>query len=382
MSDTFQLAFPLITALNVVIALAVLLRGKGPMGFQRVVAAAGAVLLANAVEMAVLSRWRLHFFGAVHVAWLDLSVVVPLAGIAVLVAWRRGRSTSRAALLTALVALPALPLGLYAQLVEPYDVQLERTRVPISTARGGRDDLLVAVLADIQSTTIEEHHLQAVAEVMSHEPDLILIPGDLYQGPVHRFEENLPGFQELLGMLHAPGGVWVVPGNADVPKLLPRTLEGSAARLLRDEQVTVEVRDRRVTILGVDEIPHERYQVWREPPAILGRFLASPGDEVRILMSHRPRIVSELPERSRCDLVVSGHTHGGQVALPLIGPPLTLSPLPRHVAAGGLHEVAGNALYISRGLGLERLQAPRIRFGAPPEVTLLTLGTTPGDDAP
>ena len=60
-------------------------------------------------------------------------------------------------------------------------------------------------------------------------------------------------------------------------------------------------------------------------------------------------------------------------SLPLFGPPLTFSPLPRRVAAGGLHRYQGNAVYVSRGLGMERGQAPRIRFRCPPEVTLLTL---------
>jgi predicted MPP superfamily phosphohydrolase len=72
-------------------------------------------------------------------------------------------------------------------------------------------------------------------------------------------------------------------------------------------------------------------------------------------------------------LLVAGHTHGGQVQIPFFGPPITLSRVPRSVAAGGFHSLDGRAIYVSRGIGNERGWAPRVRFLAPPEVSLLTL---------
>lgn len=87
----------------------------------------------------------------------------------------------------------------------------------------------------------------------------------------------------------------------------------------------------------------------------------------------------DLPERSRVDLVVAGHTHGGQIVVPWYGPPMTLSRVPREVAAGGLHRVNGNAVYVSRGVGMERMQAPPMRFLCPPEVTIVTLASASAD---
>jgi uncharacterized protein len=70
---------------------------------------------------------------------------------------------------------------------------------------------------------------------------------------------------------------------------------------------------------------------------------------------------------------VAGHTHGGQVQLPIVGPPSIASRVPREVGAGGLHELDGRRIYVSRGVGVERGQAPLLRFGAVPEVSLITL---------
>jgi predicted MPP superfamily phosphohydrolase len=76
---------------------------------------------------------------------------------------------------------------------------------------------------------------------------------------------------------------------------------------------------------------------------------------------------------TRVDLVLAGQTHGGQVQVPLVGPLTTASGVPREVAAGGLHRLDGTRIYVSRGVGVERGQAPRLRLGAVPEVSLITL---------
>ena len=91
------------------------------------------------------------------------------------------------------------------------------------------------------------------------------------------------------------------------------------------------------------------------------------------MLSHKPDAVYNLEPASRVDLVVAGHTHGGQVVLPLFGPPITLTSVPREIARGGLGEMDGRTIYVSRGIGMERGQAPPLRFLCPPEISLLTL---------
>ena len=91
------------------------------------------------------------------------------------------------------------------------------------------------------------------------------------------------------------------------------------------------------------------------------------------MVSHRPDPVLSLPDGSAVDLLISGHTHGGQVSLPGIGPLVARSELPRVVVSGGLHLVNGHPVYVSTGVGVERGQAPPIRFRSRPSVGVLTI---------
>jgi hypothetical protein len=92
------------------------------------------------------------------------------------------------------------------------------------------------------------------------------------------------------------------------------------------------------------------------------------------VLGHSPDYVLGLRDGPRIELAFAGHTHGGQIVVPFFGPPLTLSRVPRHIAAGGLHELGRVFVHVSRGVGMERGSAPQIRFLCPPEICVLTLG--------
>ena len=111
-----------------------------------------------------------------------------------------------------------------------------------------------------------------------------------------------------------------------------------------------------------------------ERAATIAALAAAPTADLTVLVSHRPDSVGEVDPGS-IDLVVAGHTHGGQIALPLIGALFTQSDLPRQVAGGGLHAVAGQPIYVSTGVGLERSKAPQVRFGVRPSVGLIEVSS-------
>ena len=98
---------------------------------------------------------------------------------------------------------------------------------------------------------------------------------------------------------------------------------------------------------------------------------AEADDVVTIALTHRPDIIAWLP--GRVDLIVTGHTHGGQIRLPFVGPLVTASSVPRHIAAGGLNDIDGHRIYVSTGVGLERSDAPQVRFGVRPSIGILDL---------
>jgi uncharacterized protein len=269
----------------------------------------------------------------------------------------------------ALASLVMIPVGVYTTFVEPFRLQLETADVPIAAVRSGRSEFTIGVLADIQTTHVGGYEWEAVDRLMACKPDVILIPGDIFQGRDEAFERELVGLRELFSYISAPGGVFVVIGNVDWDGRIERIIAGSSAKFLVNEAVQTTVGDRRLTIVGVglDRTAESR--------GVIGEMERLGGDDdIRILLSHRPDHVLDVVADSRIDLVVSGHTHGGQVQIPFYGPPIILSEVPRAVGAGGLHDLDGRRIYVSRGIGWEHGQAPRIRFLCPPEISLLRVG--------
>lgn len=307
-------------------------------------------------------------FGRLHVAYLYLFVTLPLLGGTVLLAGlvpalRPKRLGAAAAVALLLVGA----VGLYATHVGPWRLRTERVTLDVEALDGG-DELRIGVLADLQTDGIGSYEEGAIDRLMAEEPDLILVAGDYFQSDGTAFEAALPELRALLGRLQAPGGVFLTEGDVDSPERMAYMTEGQDLRWLDEEVVTTEVRGHPVHIGGISV----RYRS-PEAQATIDR-LAALGDtgDVRILLSHRPDAAFHVPEGG-ADLVVAGHTHGGQVHLPFVGPPIKLSNVSREVAAGGLHEIDGLPIYLSSGVGLERAQAPQVRLGSRPSIGIVTL---------
>jgi predicted MPP superfamily phosphohydrolase len=318
------------------------------------------------------------FFGAIH--WLYLAVVVALPIVGVLLVLplrgRRGQEAGPAprprgrVVLGAVLMVPAL-LGWWATHVEPGRLRVDRAELALPSARTGSEPLRIDVLSDLQTTHAGSHETEVVDRLVAERLDVILVPGDVLQAPAEDGLRAVPGLRALFARLAASAPVLVVRGHVDSDEELQAITEGTGARLVTDDVIELDVGDRRLVVGGVS-VEHESAR-GRATIAELAAAGAADPRVTTILVSHVPDVAMSLPSGSPIDLVVAGHTHGGQVSLPFVGPLLTASHVPQEVAAGGLHELGGVPLYVSGGAGLERGFAPQVRFGVRPSVGVVTL---------
>ena len=313
-------------------------------------------------------------FGVIRLTYFDCVVALPVVGATLLIhrsirpRGATGPGTTPSVTLFAVLAMLAAPVGFHATYIEPFDLRVERPTVAVEAIPAGSRPIVVGILADIQTERVGAHEHRAIDAVMAGHPDLIVIPGDIYQGPDAEFAARVGDFRLLLGKLSAPGGVYVVTGDVDTRYEIAELISGTAVRWLDDEVVDLMCRGVPIRLAGVNL----RYES-RAARAVYRHLADGPKEAVRILFAHRPAAIAEcLAEGTRPDVTLAGHTHGGQVCIPGFGPIITFSALPRKHASG-LSRYNGAPLYVSRGVGCEDAGAPRMRLFCPPEVTLISL---------
>jgi predicted MPP superfamily phosphohydrolase len=144
--------------------------------------------------------------------------------------------------------------------------------------------------------------------------------------------------------------------------------ENLPVSLMRHNWEQVNLGDGRcLTLLGLDCTHHLPTDAARLAQLVKD----APDNAPQVLLYHSPELMPQAITH-HIDLYLCGHTHGGQVRLPFIGPILTSSQLGRKFVMG-LYRHGRTHLYVSRGVGLEGLSAPRVRFMCPPEITLVTI---------
>jgi len=181
------------------------------------------------------------------------------------------------------------------------------------------------------------------------------------------------GARHLLAQFEARQGIFAVTGSppVDVPSVVPGIFAGLPIRWLDDEAVPVAIHGARLWVLGV----RHTYDEPRDIQALTRLVASTPQDSVRILLYHTPDLMPVAASLG-IDLYLCGHTHGGQIRLPLYGALATSSRWGKRYEHGRYRE-GRTTLYVSRGLGVEGLGAPRARFLAPPEIIAWRIG--PGE---
>ncbi len=336
----------------------------------------GTVLVgACVVKLVILDRRGWTHFGLFNAVYAEMVFGLPLLSAGLLLAafpWRRRRPFLRAtrpSLVIAVLGLSLALVGVYASFIEPYRLVVEEVTLPLPHGRSGSAPVRIGVISDFQTPRVGDHERAAARLLMEQRPDIIFLAGDVCQADPSECERQIPAFRELHASMSAPAGVYCVLGNLDRMSWVKRAIEGTRVRLLYNEIVTVAVKDRRFLIAGLNGA-----YLGRTEEAVMQRLeqTGGPGD-IRIILSHRPDAVLRLSPQSSVDLVVSGHTHGGQVRLPWIGAMAESSDIPRRAAGGGLCKINGHPLYVNRGVGMERGSAPQVRFLCPPTVSIIDL---------
>lgn len=247
---------------------------------------------------------------------------------------------------------------------------VERIMLRLKRLRPGLDGLRVAQLSDFHYDRFLDPHLIRSAVQLTNElhPDLVVLTGDFVtKGGFGAFDpesaKNAEPCAELLARLRAPMGKFAVLGNHDFhtqPDIVSAALEANGIAVLRNQSRVLERQGARLWIAGVDDVLAGADDLPRA-------LVQVPSSEPVLLLVHEPDYADGVPAQ-RVDVQLSGHSHGGQIVLPVVGPPY-LPPLARKYPRG-LHRLGSLLLYTNRGLGTIILPA---RFNAPPEVSLFTL---------
>ena len=225
------------------------------------------------------------------------------------------------------------------------------------------DNYRIIHLSDIHMETwMTPRRLASVVKIANKlRGDLIVITGDFVTDLHHRTPTDLI---ENLSKLKAPDGVFAVMGNHDYwtnVKTIRQVLDLSGIIELPNKVHTLNREGASLHIAGVDDY-------WENKARLLDVLKQLPAEGAAILLAHEPDFAVISAKSKRFDLQLSGHTHGGQVILPKIGP--IVLPMYGRKFPMGFYQVEDMLLYTNRGLGTAR---PQLRFNCRPEIAMLTL---------
>jgi predicted MPP superfamily phosphohydrolase len=245
--------------------------------------------------------------------------------------------------------------------------EINRTDIHIPHLPPGMEGFTIGLISDIHSSAfmLKDEMQQYVAAMNGLGTDMIAVTGDFVNS---RLVEAHP-FAEAFSALHAPSGVYGVLGNHDFftreVDAVARIIDDCGIRLLRNDAVTIQKNGAMLLLAGVDDVGLTEEATDAMQAALRG----TTGGIPRVLLCHRPYFLPQAAAQG-FDLMLSGHTHGGQVSLGSLGG-ATIAPaalVSRYV--WGNYSERSTSMYVSRGVGTVGLP---IRINCPPELTVLRL---------
>ena len=245
--------------------------------------------------------------------------------------------------------------GAYGYFYERRHLLMTRAALPVSGLPEALAGVRVGFLTDVHRSrwVSDEDVASAVRLLMAEDPDLIVLGGDYVTWADRHF---MGPAAEALSPLSAPHGVFAILGNHDDEVRMPAALAARGIDVLRNARTTLTIRNEKLELAGIT--------FWTRRPSDIASVVRGANAPV-ILLAHDPRRLLEA-ETLHLPAVLSGHTHGGQVVLPILGA-VAAQKFP---VASGFATRGATTMFVSRGLGT--VYVP-VRLNCPPEVALLTL---------
>lgn len=256
----------------------------------------------------------------------------------------------------------------YGRLIEVDWLKIERLEVPIHRLPEEFDGFKIIHLSDFHIKEMGKREKKLIPMVNSVGADAIFLTGDYTDRG-----EHLKIAVNVIEQFESKYGMWGVLGNWDSDIWVTLTLKGHGVRMLRSEVDTIQIDNARLGLIGLrfdDAVPILAMESKRKIIANLKSRL--PEDIPLILLAHEPHII-HTAKAENIDLVLSGHTHGGQVRIPF-GPAIETPSKMGIWYTKGLYEFGDTLLHINPGIGLE--PGPdfiQVRFWCRPEITVITL---------
>jgi predicted MPP superfamily phosphohydrolase len=270
-----------------------------------------------------------------------------------------GRTTRRVRAAVLTLALAGTGCAAYARLIEPTWLDVTHVSVESDKLPRGIRPIRLVHISDVHSDPVARLEDRLPGAIAAERPDLIVFTGDSINSP-----EGLANFRGLMTRLAAVAPTYAVRGNWDTRQWGRIDLFGGTGAVELENQAVRVALDggRALWLVGLDADSGDQIE------SALGRV---PAGALTVLLHHYPEEIDRVAAAG-ADLFCAGHTHGGQVALPFYGALITMSRTGKRYEAG-LYREGRTWLYVNRGIGMEGGVAPRIRFFARPEVTVIEL---------
>ena len=249
-------------------------------------------------------------------------------------------------------------------LIEPNRLVTHRETIQINNWPTGLRGIKIAVLSDLHvgSSFIDEQKVRLIVERTNElQPDLIVLLGDFMTD--HRVPPEV--FAPILKDFRAPLGTYAVLGNHDWwfdGNRVRRALETNGISVIDDEVMEINWRGTSFWLAGLADL-------WTRPQHIKGTIDMVPPNQPVIALTHNPDIFPDLQQT--VPLLLAGHTHGGQVRLPIIGTVIQPSMYGQRYVRGHVFE-NNHHMFVTTGIGTSILP---VRFGVTPEIVLLTVNS-------